>query len=918
MRVPEDRDDGPQRVPSEEQQERRRASNEAGFPDSTASLGLPWTHVEQPRFARGARIAGRYEVRAELGRGGFGVVFDAWDHELRRPVALKLRRADRTDTISERRFRAEAALARDVAHPNLVRAFDIGLQDDLLYLVLEKVDGSTLAKRLEEGGPLPVEETLTLAAALLEALDALHAAGIVHRDVKPSNVLLVAGPGDALRVKLGDLGVARKLDAFDTRLTHDEAFVGTLAYLPPEILRGEEANFRSDLYSLGVTLCEALLGRAPGGTTNTLANVLSRRRSAPTARALRAVRPELPRWLAEWLVHLLDSEPASRYASAAAALADLRAGKSPGRSRRIARWLGAVAAIALGLAGVRLATNVRSPEYRGIRADGEDVVAFGSRGQGLWTLENVQPGAIGGIPLVRLGREGERALAVIRYSEDRPVGADGVPILELLDPETGKQIRRIELEARPRSAVFLDFSRSFVPHQVQSLDLNEDGVDEVLVVLNHLPSWPSLVFLYEPVANRSRVVFAGAGHQTFLATGDLDGDGRKELLFSGYSSVLRRLRVLSAVKVVPWIGAAVVVPGREIAASAELSNGPGTNLAWQVILGRRGAESLQLDAATRTIELRLEDGRRERLRFDGSNAVTTDPRGEPERAAQEAAYASLREALRLRGLREWSVGAAEARRTEALALQAGEPRLAEIAARFEAMAHIRAGEVRRGLDRMTELWKTSEDASEIAYDAAESLHLSGHLDEAVAWYRRSALQGGALHLGKSKKDVLLGEVLALVELGRSPEARERIAWYQTSYGWSGTEVSVATLRTYIDWREGVPGSELASFQPMGSLGFGWEWSLLALEFRLAAGESPSTLLPQVRRLESLVTEGRGLYVLLRAELLQRLGQYSEARAAAGEAQVILRPDQEILEFAFRDVAAERMRRLRRARAQEGV
>lgn len=875
----------------------------------TASLTLAGGYSEPPPLVRGSRIGGRYEVREELGRGGYGVVFNAWDHELRRPVALKIRRADRSDPISERRFRSEAALARDVAHPNLVRAFDIGVEGDLLYLVLEKVNGCTLTRRIADLGPLPIALTLCLAEALLEALEALHGAGIVHRDVKPSNVLLISETSDGLQVKLGDLGVARKLDAFESRLTLDENVVGTLAYLPPEILRAEEATFRSDLYSLGVTLCEALLGRLPGGSTNTLAKLLSRRRSELTARELRSARPELPRWLAHWLARLLEPDPARRYVSATAALADLRARRSPGHLGRNARWLGAVAAVALALTLVRFAPGAGGVEFRGVRADGEDVVAVGSRGQRLWKLDDVSPRALGSIPLVRLNSDGDTALAVMRNSESRPVGADGTPVLELLDPETGSERRRVGLEIHPLPGVFKGFTPSFVPQQVQALDLNEDSVDEVLVVLNHIPSWPSLVLLYEPAADRSRIVFAAAGHQTLLAAGDLDGDGRKELLFSGYSSVLRRLRVLTAVRVEPWIGTGVVVPGRETATSPELSSGPGVNLFWQVLLGRRGVESLSLDDASRMIRLRLEDGRLFQLRFDGSDPARSPESPESERAAQEAAYASLREVLRLLNLAEWNLGAAEAARAEAHALRAGDPRLVEISRRFHGMAQVRAGEISSGLDALEALWESSEDASEIAYDAAEALHLSGHLARAVEWYRRSALQGGAEHLGKSKKDVLLGEVLALVELGRTAEARQRIAWYQTSYGWSNLEVSVATLEAYIDWRGGERVSDLSTFNAIKSLGYGWEWSLLAFEFRLSAGEPAAILLPEIQHFETLVTEGRGLFVLLRAELLDRLGRAPEARAAATEARRLLKPQHEVFEYAMRDLTAERLRRL---------
>jgi hypothetical protein len=430
-----------------------------------------------------------------------------------------------------------------------------------------------------------------------------------------------------------------------------------------------------------------------------------------------------------------------------------------------------------------------------------------------------------------------------------------------------------------------------------------------VVVLNHIPSWPSVVVLYEPAADRSRVVFTGAGHQALLAAGDLDGDGRKELLFSGYSSVLRRLRVLSAVKVVPWIGTGVVVPGRETAASAELASGPGTNFVWQVLLGRRGIESLSLDDAAQAdpTSARGRPALSAALRWQRSGEITcgyrdraSGPGGRLCESSRDAATSSLA---------EWKLGAAEAARAQAHALRAVDPRLAEISKRFQGMAQIRAGEVSRGLASLATLWETSEDASEIAYDAAEALHLSGHLESAVEWYRRSALQGGAMHLGKSKKDVLLSEVLALVELGRSAEARDRIVWYQTSYGWTNTEVSIATLRSYIDWRAGAAGSDLATFSAISSLGYGWEWSLLALEFRLSAGESPITLLPEVERLESLVTEGRGLFVLIRAELLHRLGRTSEAKIITAEAGRLLKPHQEVFEFALRDVAAERLKRL---------
>ncbi len=858
----------------------------------------------------GQRIAGRYELRAELGRGGFGIVYDAWDHDLKRPVALKLRRADRTDPISERRFRSEAALARDVVHPNLVRAFDLGVEGELLYLVLEKVDGAPLSARIEQSGPLPIDETLRLADALLEALGALHAAGIVHRDVKPSNILLLTAPDGHAEIddlKLGDLGVARKLDTGDTRLTLDSTFVGTLAYLPPEIVRGEEATFQSDLYSLGMTIAEALLGQLPGDATSTLANVLARRRSPLSAAELLARRPETPPWLADWVERLLEPDLARRYDSATAALADLRAHRSPARRRRTLRWVAIGAAVALAGVVAWLAVRSAPPDFQGLRIEAGEVIAYGPGGERLWTVADAQTrmSAITDVPLVRFDHRGGRALAVIRYRQ-WSVGSDGTIPMELLDPATGATVRRVDLGEALRA--FPLFSASYVP-RIEAIDLDEDGIDEVLIFLNHLPSWPSIVMLYEPAVDRVRALFVGAGHQAPLAAAvDLDGDGRRELLLPGWSSILRRTRTLTAVRVVPWIGEGVVVPTLGLAASQELRPSEGPTLAWQVLLGRQGIQQLTVDEAADLLHLRLEDGRRRDLRFDGSDR-TGLPATDAQAGRREAAYASLREVLRLLDVAEWQLAADEAVRAETLAREADEPLLAQMAARFAAGARIRSGDLPTGLDRFVALRTAEPDyASDIAFDAGEALHLAGHLAPAGEWFRRSSLEGGAVHLGKDRKDALLAEVTAAVELGRPADARAAIAWYRTAYGWEDDHPVVSLMRTYVDWRAGDGGARIPPID-LPDLGFGWEWSLLALEFQLAAGAPPAAILAELEQLEPLVTEGRGLYMLLHAELLARLDRSAEARTLAVAAERFLDSEHEVLDYALRDLASERIARL---------
>lgn len=288
--------------------------------------------------ASGSVVAGRYELARELGRGGYGVVFEAFDRELGRTLALKAMRADRGSAVAERRFRREVLLMRAVLHPNLVRLFDFGSEADFVFLTMELVRGESLAARLARTGPLAVDETVTLAAALVQGLGALHEAGIVHRDVKPSNVLIPEGePGGLARVRLSDLGVARRLDSEEAHPPTGPAMVGTLGYLAPEVVRGARARPASDLFSLGLTLADALLGRDRREHDDALAAALTHLRPVPWARELARLRPETPPWLAEWIERLLQPAPEQRYPSAREASRDLESRRTP--RPQLGRWL---------------------------------------------------------------------------------------------------------------------------------------------------------------------------------------------------------------------------------------------------------------------------------------------------------------------------------------------------------------------------------------------------------------------------------------------------------------------------------------------------------------------------------------------------------------------------------------------------
>src|SRR3954452_22097437 len=211
-------------------------------------------------------IAGRYALSEQVGSGGMGVVWRGYDELLRRQVAVKelhfpphMSREER-ERLARRTLREARAVAA-VDDPNAVRVFDVVEQDDRPWIVMEYLDGSTLTDVIRERGPLPADEVIHIGQALLNALEAAHAAGVLHRDVKPSNVM-IAPDG---RVALTDFGIATSLDgdAAGTDTTTSGVIVGSPAYMSPERARGEPPTAASDLWSLGATLWTAAEGRPP-------------------------------------------------------------------------------------------------------------------------------------------------------------------------------------------------------------------------------------------------------------------------------------------------------------------------------------------------------------------------------------------------------------------------------------------------------------------------------------------------------------------------------------------------------------------------------------------------------------------------------------------------------------------------------
>src|SRR5687768_1791920 len=222
------------------------------------AAAAPW----RPQIVAGQVLTGRYRIVDLIGEGGSGTVYKAVDENLGEEVALKVLRPDRlSDEDVLRRFRNESSVGRRVTHRTVVRIRDLPEQDGFAFLVMDYVAGTSLSTLLRERGRLPQDEALAITRQVAAALGEAHSQGVVHRDLKPGNVLL-DGEGTAF---VTDFGVARSLH---TPLTMTGEILGTPDYLSPEQARGEPVDGRSDLYSLGLVLVEMLGGRSPfaGGT----------------------------------------------------------------------------------------------------------------------------------------------------------------------------------------------------------------------------------------------------------------------------------------------------------------------------------------------------------------------------------------------------------------------------------------------------------------------------------------------------------------------------------------------------------------------------------------------------------------------------------------------------------------------------
>jgi hypothetical protein len=253
------------------------------------------------------RFAAQYLLERELGRGGMGIVFLAREISLDRMVAIKLLPPQLADDPAIReRFLREARTAAQLSHPNIVPIYRADTADELVYFAMGFVDGETLAERLASRGPLPPAEAVRILREVAWALAYAHARGVVHRDVKPENIMLERGTG---RVTVTDFGIARDVRA--SALTADGMVMGSVHYMSPEQVAGTEIDGRADLYSLGVVAFQLLSGKLPFDAPQASAVLLMQATRAAPALTERA--PSVPAALAQVVDRCLRKDPAERY-----------------------------------------------------------------------------------------------------------------------------------------------------------------------------------------------------------------------------------------------------------------------------------------------------------------------------------------------------------------------------------------------------------------------------------------------------------------------------------------------------------------------------------------------------------------------------------------------------------------------------
>jgi serine/threonine-protein kinase len=303
-----------QRMLGELREKQRLVEFLDGTRAGTQVVSTQSTVVTSTRLGPGTILANRYEIRQQLGAGGMGVVYRALDRELQETVAIKTLKPELLgDPNLLERFKQEIRLARKISHPNVVRTHDLGESDGIYFITMEFVDGTSLDQVIARRGALPLAVAITIGRQLCRALEVAHGVGVVHRDIKPQN-LVVDAQGF---LKVMDFGIARLVEGRQSAgpgLTAEGSIIGTPEYMAPEQLMGQAVDGRSDLYAAGVVLFECLTGRRLF-EGNSFATVLMKQVQEPPPDP-RTLVPDLPAEVAALVLKALAKRPEERWQTA--------------------------------------------------------------------------------------------------------------------------------------------------------------------------------------------------------------------------------------------------------------------------------------------------------------------------------------------------------------------------------------------------------------------------------------------------------------------------------------------------------------------------------------------------------------------------------------------------------------------------
>jgi len=830
--------------------------------------------VDLAILAPGTLVASRYEIEQLLGTGGFARVYAALDRELGQRIAIKILRSERMNSASLTRMRREVTIARELARPTLVRVYDLGQDGDYTFLTMELVEGETLREMVHRGA-MTVDEVVRIGEPILDALGALHDAGVVHRDLKPANILLTPDGG----VKIGDFGLARRWDGGE-KVTRTEALVGTLEYVAPEQALGKQLDGRADLYAFGVLLFEMLTMKLPLEAATNLGTVMAHIISM--APDVRTIRKDVPAWLSELIQRLMEKEPAARPQSAAAVLAIIRARRRDfgwrwkrSRARFAVYGLALVVLVAAGVLGWHRYWS----SFDHIESDAAHRLrAIDRKGRVLWESASLFPG----FSAVLVKIDGKTPAVVgVPEAANRILPLDESHRLRAYDVSTGEVVKEFRLT---QAADRFPLDPTFSAGAMTVVDPDHDGREDVLLTYTHSPYWPSYSVYIDPRTAKSTPIFIASGHHRLAGAADIDGDGVDELFFAGSNNKMSWFAGIAAVKLVrqgdvgtlssPWIEASS--PDAEYTASSKKV------LLWYVLRPRMNEYSCRLvsvDRSKRLLRFEFRGGEVAELTFEGFAPGPSRLPVEERTRARDDAYSWLREALRASGGGAHDEALRLVREAHAKADAIGDAPLGEWAGINEAILLARSGRAAESEALFDELAKQSAAPAEICWQAGQAFDAAGEIERAARFLRKGLFQGSvAAYRGRTPAGLFETLILILSQEEKWSEAEADAERFKAVFPEQYRFVS--GYEPYLAWRTGRRIGAIVPPNPGGQEVFSY-WSF---EEQWAKGVAdPVAFLGEIAAFRKIRPEIPYLYESLESEILASLGRTAEARALAKKA-----------------------------------